>query len=206
MGRRDDPLGGGIESRHEVRRTVNGYDQISNYMFYVLAWSSCGEPGHDRGDRRAAQRRGVPSTAWRGKFARSIVNQFMARRGMLGRVGDADRAEDLGPHEWRVRDLARELKMPAKTMRHWYHRGWVLGRMSAETTGCWILWADEAELERLRRLRPWRPIGIKMKASPRASRRREVAKNVDETGPPKRHGIQTAMALIAKGEQVNKQR
>ena len=69
--------------------------------------------------------------------------------------------------------------MAVNTMRNWHDRGWVLGRMSAEIGGAWILWADEAELERLRRLRSWRPVGADQRRPPE-SRRREVAKNVDE--------------------------
>ncbi len=56
-------------------------------------------------------------------------------------------------------DLARELEMAVNTMRNWHDRGWVLGRMSAEIGGAWILWADEQEMVRLRRLRSWRPVG-----------------------------------------------
>ena len=63
-------------------------------------------------------------------------------------------------------DLARELEMAVNTMRNWHDRGWVLGRMSAEIGGAWILWADEAELERLRRLRSWRPVGADQRRPP----------------------------------------
>ena len=93
--------------------------------------------------------------------------QFLSRRGLLG-PGTRRRisVQDLGRHEWRMGDLARELEMAVNTMRNWHDRGWVLGRMSAETGGAWILWADEQEMDRLRRLRSWRPFGSDQRRPP----------------------------------------
>ena len=93
--------------------------------------------------------------------------QFLSRRGLLG-PGTRRRisVQDLGRHEWRMGDLARELEMAVNTMRNWHDRGWVLGRMSAETGGAWILWADEQEMDRLRRLRSWRPVGSDQRRPP----------------------------------------
>ena len=88
------------------------------------------------------------------------VDQFLARQGLLGsRTPQRIKPEELQRHEWRLGDLARELGMAINTLRGWYHRGWVLGRKSAAIQGAWILWADDKELERLRRLRAWHPDG-----------------------------------------------
>jgi DNA invertase Pin-like site-specific DNA recombinase len=148
---------GGMESRHEVRRTVNKYDQISNYSVLcarVVELRQAGATTEEIAERLNAE--GFHRPRGVGEFNRDVVTQFMARRGMLGPRGTRRIApEDLGPHEWRLRDLARALKMPAKSLRRWFHRGWVLGRYTAETTGCLILWADEEELVRLRRLHDW---------------------------------------------------
>ena len=46
--------------------------------------------------------------------------------------------------------------MPPLTLHHWVSRGWVRGRQLQGASGRWVLWADDKELDRLRRLRSWR--------------------------------------------------
>jgi hypothetical protein len=46
---------------------------------------------------------------------------------------------------------------------------------------------------------------VPIKGVHQSSRLREVAKDVDETSPPKHRSIPTAMRLLAKGEQLNMQ-
>ena len=91
-----------------------------------------------------------------GGFHRGHVKQFLIRYGVL-RPGASPRIDPagLGPDEWRLGDLASGLGMPSMTLRHWQSRGWVTGWKSSPVGGCWILWADKPELERLRRLRAW---------------------------------------------------
>ena len=98
------------------------------------------------------------------QFSRHVVNSFLVRKGLLGQ-GTTPRIKpkDLHRHEWRLKDLSRELRMSSVTLRHWYRRGWVLGRKSAEMNGAWILWADEKELARLRQLRAWKRGGYNQK-------------------------------------------
>jgi hypothetical protein len=43
--------------------------------------------------------------------------------------------------------------MPHPTLYSWLRRGWVHARQLPGAQGRWILWADEEELERLKRLR-----------------------------------------------------
>ncbi len=148
---------GGLESRHEIRRPVKKYEQLSNYEALR--------------DRMVAMRRaGMTTTAIaeqlnregfypsRGpdRFYRNLVQHFLEREGLMG-LGAIRRTrpEDLQPAEWTLRDLARELGMPGVTLRSWINRGWVRARRSAAAGGYWILSADAIELERLRRLRAW---------------------------------------------------
>jgi hypothetical protein len=183
---------GGIESRHEVRRTVNKYNNISNYSVLcarMVELRQAGATTEEIAERLNAEGFHRPRGA--GKFDRAVVIQFMARRGMLGPRGTRRIApEDLGPHEWRLSDLARELKMPAKSLRRWFHRGWVVGRYTAETTGCLILWADAEELVRLPRLHDWPRGGFDR------TRPREIttplpgqrSRHVEPSKPPARSG------------------
>jgi DNA invertase Pin-like site-specific DNA recombinase len=149
---------GGLETRHEVRRPVQKYQQLSNYQRLRARLAELQRTGATAAaiaERLNAE--GFHPPRGPVQFDRHVVHRFLAREGLSG-PGANQRvaAKDLGPQEWRLDDLARELRMPAHTLRHWQYRGWVLARKTAEINGCWILWADEAELERLRRLRAWR--------------------------------------------------
>jgi hypothetical protein len=65
----------------------------------------------------------------------------------------------LAPGEWWVRDLAEELGMPWQTLREWAVNSWVHARQT-KVEKLWVLWADRAEIKRLRKLRRanWRGI------------------------------------------------
>ena len=159
---------GGQESRHEVCRTINKYDQLSNYQALrdrMIELRRAGTTTEAIAGR--LNREGFHPPRGPAQFTPSIVKQFLSRRRLLG-PGTRRRisVQDLGRHEWRMGDLARELEMAVNTMRNWHDRGWVLGRMSAETGGAWILWADEQEMDRLHRLRSWRPVGSDQRRPP----------------------------------------
>jgi hypothetical protein len=68
-------------------------------------------------------------------------------------------AYDLRPGEWWFTDLARELRLPHPTLYSWLRRGWVNATQldaplaGPASQGRWVLWADDEELDRLRRLR-----------------------------------------------------
>lgn len=61
--------------------------------------------------------------------------------------------ELLDEHEWWLGNLAREIQVPEPTLYAWVRRGWTRARQLQEhPRRRWVVWADEAELERLRRL------------------------------------------------------
>jgi len=55
--------------------------------------------------------------------------------------------------EWWFGALACQLDMPPATLYSWLRRGWVHARQLPGACGRWIVWADDGELGRLRRLR-----------------------------------------------------
>ena len=61
--------------------------------------------------------------------------------------------EFVGPNEWLVNDLSREINTPQATLQYWRKRGWVHARALRADTGRWIFWADTDEVERLKKLR-----------------------------------------------------
>jgi hypothetical protein len=65
-------------------------------------------------------------------------------------------AVHLREHEWWLPDLAMHLKMPTSTMHRWRKVGWVRARKITETGGHWAIFADDAELIRLEKLRNYK--------------------------------------------------
>jgi hypothetical protein len=81
-------------------------------------------------------------------FHPEVVRQLLSRRGL----GDERRRPGaLGPDEWWLADLARETGVRLAVLRAWVKKGWLRSRKSP-VQGLWIAWADERELDRLRRL------------------------------------------------------
>jgi DNA invertase Pin-like site-specific DNA recombinase len=172
---------GGLETRYEIRRPVRKYEQLSNYKALRARMVELRRGGATtEAIAVRLNREGFYPSHGPAQFNRHVVNQFLRRQGLLG-PGLTRRLnpEDLRPHEWRLSDLARELGMPAITLRHWHYRGWVLGRKSAEVGGCWILWADAEERDRLRRLRAWHPEGPHQARPPVLT----TPKRVESEGP-----------------------
>ncbi len=92
-----------------------------------------------------------------GRLGRQAVTELLQRLGLrpVSRRGPRNFGEG-GPaeehEEWWLADLARELRMPAGTLHGWIRQGWIEARKQ-ESSGRWIVRADEEEMERLRQLR-----------------------------------------------------
>jgi DNA invertase Pin-like site-specific DNA recombinase len=90
-----------------------------------------------------------------GRLGRQAVTEVLQRLGLrpvrrrgARNFGAGGPAED----EWWLAELARELRMPTGTLHGWIRRGWVEARKQ-ESSGRWIVRADEAEVQRLGQLR-----------------------------------------------------
>ena len=92
----------------------------------------------------------------RKKFNREIVRKLLLKLGLCGEQNDDSL---LAPGEWWVRHLADKIGMPWQTLREWAVNGWVHARQT-NVEKLWIMWADRAEIRRLRKLRRanWRGI------------------------------------------------
>jgi hypothetical protein len=55
----------------------------------------------------------------------------------------------LDPHAWRLSELASKLGRSITTLHLWRKHGWLAARWY-EPERCWMVWADEAELGRLK--------------------------------------------------------
>jgi DNA invertase Pin-like site-specific DNA recombinase len=141
---------GGFQSQHQVQRPIHGYRQLRDYERFVQRIRELKAEGHTAA-QIAAQlgREGFHPPPGHGPFNKQMVRQLLSRWGLSG-----GRNEDvaLGPDEWWLSDLARQLDVHTAKLRGWIRRGWVHGRRSPRLHWC-ILRADLEELERLQRLR-----------------------------------------------------
>ena len=86
-------------------------------------------------------------------FGHQGVGKLMRRLGLCQRERRQQPPEGLlGEHEWLLGELAGRIRMPKQTLYTWIRRGWVSSRQLQDHARRWVVWADEAELERLRRL------------------------------------------------------
>ena len=141
---------GGYESRHEIVRPVATYAQLRDFERLMDRVVELRKAGHTAAEvAQALNAEGFYPPKRRGKFTTPVVHQLLKRRGLIG--NERSHCELLGRDEWWLTDLAAELQMSHLKLRDWVVRGWVHGRQTP-VQGYWILWTDEDEVQRLRRL------------------------------------------------------
>ena len=146
---------GGHQTRADLTRPVARVDQLSYYpalagRIRVLA---------DEGLRSAAIAGQLATEGFRTprrheRFHDGEIQQLIRRLGLRPGL-DHDQHTDqgsLGPGQWWLAALAREIGMPAATLFGWLKRGWATGRQDTRPPYRWIITADAAEVERLRAL------------------------------------------------------
>jgi hypothetical protein len=146
---------GGSTSHHEVVRPVARYEQLRDYDRFVGRIAALRDEGLTTGEiaERLNQERWRPPRR-RATFNGPMVRKLLSRLGLMNRRPVADRADlRLQAAEWWFADLASALGLPGATLSRWLCKGWVNARQAGGAPGRWILWADEEELDRLRRLR-----------------------------------------------------
>jgi hypothetical protein len=141
---------GGYESQHEIVRPVRRYEQLRDLeplLDRAQALHVSGQTLCQIAEQLNIE--GFHTPTGRGRIKAPMVNQLLRRRGVITN----ERANNglLGQHEWWLSDLADELQTTRSKLQEWALRGWVQGRKTP-VQGCWVLWADNDELQRLRAL------------------------------------------------------
>ena len=147
---------GGSETKGVVIRPVSKMEYLSYYprlcervrelLAQELTIAQIAETLHREGYRPPKQA---------GRLGRQAITEVLQRLGLrpVRRRGPRDfGAGSPAEDEWWLADLASELRMPGGTLHGWIRRGWVEARKQ-ESSGRWIVRADEQERQRLRRLR-----------------------------------------------------
>jgi DNA invertase Pin-like site-specific DNA recombinase len=148
---------GGFTSQHELVRPVGCYEQLRDFkplMDRLVQLHSEGQRASQIAD--TLNREGFRPPKQKTLFTPAMVRQLLCRKGLGQR---RRKKESLGSQEWWLSDLALELGMPKAKLRGWIVHGWLHARQTT-VERCWIAWADDAELERLRMLKEHSQRGV----------------------------------------------
>jgi hypothetical protein len=145
---------GGRQTTAIMIRPVSSFEQLSYYP--ELCERICELVSQGLDSRLIAERldeEGYRSPKQVEGFGYQGVQKLMRRLNL----GQRERRRQppqglLGEHEWWLTQLAGRIPMPKQTLYTWVRRGWVRSRQLQGQARRWVVWADEVELTRLRRL------------------------------------------------------
>jgi hypothetical protein len=142
---------GGLHTAETMVRPVATFAQLSYYPQLcerVRALLSEGRTAEEIAQRLNEEGYRPPKRSE--AFGRQGVTSLVQQLGLNLERSRSLHRDGLGEHEWWVPSLARDLGMPDVTLYNWMLRGWVKFRRQEEAPHRSIVWADEAEVERLR--------------------------------------------------------
>ena len=146
---------GGFTSRHELVRPVRRYDQTADFVRLKARLAELKVLGRSYAEIAVSLNdEGFQPANQAARFDQAIVGRlakkFCADLTSVGRRAPVQCANE----EWTIVALARELCIPRTTLQTWKDRGWLcVARRLPGVRGQIIYWADDRELDRLRRLR-----------------------------------------------------
>ena len=82
-------------------------------------------------------------------IGKQAIQQIQRHVGVKAPRPHSRSRQELLPDEWWPTELARTLGIPRGSLHHWICQGLVRARQLDEPLHSWVVWADEAELERL---------------------------------------------------------
>jgi hypothetical protein len=148
---------GGFTSRHEIVRPVLRYEQLRDYdrlLDRIGRWRREGDTAAQIAAKLNSE--GFLTPKKMGKYTKDLVQNLIARSGLAhAKISDGE----LGPNEWWLPDLARELQVTDGKLRSWAVRGWVHARQTPALR-LWVIWADGQERRRLKRLQAHSKRGV----------------------------------------------
>jgi DNA invertase Pin-like site-specific DNA recombinase len=140
---------GGFLSQHEVLRPVRSYEQLRDFDQLMDRITTLRGQGNTTVQiAETLNREGFSTPRRCGAFTAEIVNALLQRRGL---ANEKTYTNQLGPNEWWPPKLADVIPVSADKLGDWARRGWIHARRTPAQR-LWVLWADESELNRLRKL------------------------------------------------------
>jgi DNA invertase Pin-like site-specific DNA recombinase len=146
---------GGHQTHAALTRPVARIDQLSYYPELTERISALASEGLENAqiaDRLAAE--GFRTPHQHERFNTGEIQHLIRRLGLRPGLDHDHRTGQgsLGPGQWWLATLAREIAMPTATLFGWLKRGWITGRQDTRPPFRWIITAGPAEVERLRAL------------------------------------------------------
>jgi DNA invertase Pin-like site-specific DNA recombinase len=140
---------GSQTTHHEIVRSVSRYESLSEYDRMMDRIVQLRREGLTIKELAAQlTREGYRTPRTQKGYTPTSVRQLLCRRGLTG--GDVGR-EQLESGEWWLPDLAQKLEISYDRLRDWALHGKVRARR-VQPGGPWVVWADEQERRRLRKL------------------------------------------------------
>jgi DNA invertase Pin-like site-specific DNA recombinase len=149
---------GGCVSHHRLIRPVARYEQLSYYgslraRVAALQAQGCNCPEI----ARQLNAEGFRPPKRTNRFTTPMVTRFLVDEGLhIPSPQAVANRRLLGRHELWLTELAVRLNIPLATLHKWQRIGWLRSRKVSQAGGRWAIWADDAELTRLRQLRAYR--------------------------------------------------
>ncbi len=140
---------GGMETKHDLARPVGSFEQLKDYRRLTERIRELHTAGfHYFQIADMLNREGFVPPRRRGVFTKGCVGDMVRR---LGLSGELFRNSLLGRNEWWITSLAGELGVIAVKVHYWVKQGWIHHRRTP-TGKHLVVWADQDELRRLRKL------------------------------------------------------
>jgi hypothetical protein len=147
---------GGHQTRAKLIRPVARLEQLSYYPKLLRRVAALFDEHKTPGEiARILNQESWRPPKRRDTFNAPMVRTLLSRQGLRG-VNKKRPSEGIekGADEWRIDELAHAVQMPEQTLYSWTRKGKVRARFQHHgTRSFWLIWADEAEIERLRALR-----------------------------------------------------
>jgi hypothetical protein len=153
---------GGAVREHTLRRAVRGYKDQDDWPRLSALLTKLYRSGRTAKDMAVAlDREGFRPPKRAGQFSASMVRRLLHELGLRARVPRCTSlGNGLNPEERWLPELAEQLGLSPHTLHGWRKKGWLSARQVGGRGGPWAVWANEAELTRLRELqscpRLWR--------------------------------------------------
>jgi DNA invertase Pin-like site-specific DNA recombinase len=144
---------GGTRSEITIQRPVAKFTQLSNYSQLCTRVRELVAQGY-RSQEIAHQlnQEGFYPPKRRKTFNAEQIQKLARDLGL--QTSRVQRIKEVLPlHHWWLRDLAQVLSMPTVTLYSWIQAGWVKAHQQEPPRRQWVIWADDAEIERLKQLR-----------------------------------------------------
>jgi hypothetical protein len=141
---------GGAVRPHTITRTVTRYSHQSEHPRLVTRLRElCGGRLNATAIADRLNAEGFCPPKRTNRFTRDMVLRLTVHLGLARRQRHGSSA-GLGPDEYRPMSLARRLGLSRDTVRRWLRAGWL--NLRRDDDGHHVIWADAAELRRLREL------------------------------------------------------